>query len=118
MIAKNIKGLSLMIALLTIVFAMLTVPQAATAQDDDDPPSRAARLSYLQGSVSFQPAGEQDWVQAFTNRPLTIGDRLWTEQDARAELHIGAASIRLNGRTGFSFLNLDYRTVQLELTER
>ena len=29
-----------------------------------DPPSRAARLAYALGAVSFSPAGENDWVQA------------------------------------------------------
>jgi hypothetical protein len=42
-----------------------------------DPPSRVARLGYLSGAVSLSPAGENDWVQAAINRPLTTGDRLW-----------------------------------------
>jgi len=110
------KRLSWLIALLAVASVMLTLPQTAIA-DDDDPPGRVARLNYIQGSVSFEPAGEQDWVQAFTNRPITTGDRLWADQGARAELHTGAATIRLSGGTGFSFLNLDDRTVQIELTE-
>src|SRR6266849_10874683 len=91
------KRLRWMIALLAVALIMLTLPQAAIA-DDDDPPGRVARLNYLQGSVSFEPAGEQDWVQAFTNRPITTGDRLWTDQGSRAELQLGAATIRLNDR--------------------
>ena len=63
--------------------------------DEDDPPGRAARLAYAQGSVSFQPAGTDDWVSAVVNRPITTGDKLWTDRDARAELHIGSAAIRL-----------------------
>jgi len=110
------KRLSWLIALLAVASVVLTLPQAAIA-DDDDPPGRVARLNYIQGSVSFEPAGEQDWVQAFTNRPITTGDRLWADQGSRAELHTGAATIRLNSGTGFSFLNLDDRTVQIELTE-
>ena len=41
-----------------------------------DPPSRVGRLGYMTGGVSFSPAGENDWVQASMNRPLTTGDRL------------------------------------------
>ena len=41
-----------------------------------DPPSRAARLGYISGTVSFSPASQPDWVQAVVNRPLTTGDRL------------------------------------------
>jgi Family of unknown function (DUF6600) len=82
----------------------------------DDPPSRVARLGYMEGSVSFQPAGEPDWVQAVANRPMTTGDKLWADKDSRAELQLGSAVIRLNSETGFSFLNIDDNTVQIQLT--
>src|SRR5712671_6578480 len=91
-------------------------PQRAAA-DDDDPPTRVARLAQAEGSVSFGPAGTDDWVSAVVNRPMTTGDKLWADHDSRAELHLGSASIRLGASTGFSFLNLDDRTAQLQLTE-
>jgi hypothetical protein len=83
---------------------------------DPDPPDRAARLSYLQGEVSLQPAGEEDWAPAILNRPLTTGDKLWTEHGARAEIQVGQASVRLDGDTGFSFLNVDDDTIQMRMT--
>src|SRR5262249_34787159 len=49
--------------------------------------------------------------------PITTGDKLWTDRDSRAELHVGSAAIRLSGETGFSFLNLDDRIMQIRLTE-
>ncbi len=70
----------------------------------------------MEGSVSFQPAGETEWVQAVPNRPMTTGDQLWADRDSRAELQLGSAVIRLNQNTGFSFLNLDDHTVQIQLT--
>jgi hypothetical protein len=82
-----------------------------------EPPSRAARLGYATGTVSFSPAGQPDWVRAALNRPLTTGDRLWTGTDSRAELQIGGAAIRLGPRTSVSILNLDDRIAQLELTQ-
>ena len=85
-------------------------------QQQDDPPSRVARLGYMEGSVSFQPAGEPDWVQAVANRPMTTGDKLWADKDSRAELQLGSAVIRLSANTGFSFLNLDDNTAQIQLT--
>jgi len=84
---------------------------------DDDPPGRVARLNYIQGSISFQPGGETDWVQANPNRPLTIGDSLWTDRNARGEMHIGSFAIRVGGETGITFLNLDDRTVQIQLAQ-
>ena len=100
----------------TILPARLPLAQAQDQYDQYDPPSRVARLGYMQGSVSFQPAGESEWVEAFRNRPMTTGDRLWTDRDGRAEVELGAATIHLAPNTGFSFLNLDDRTVQIELS--
>src|SRR5271170_4047845 len=139
---RHHKGVRLMnrklslVALLTLVafvaFAFLALPQNAAAQDQNqdpgqypaqahvqvvDPPTRVARLNYVQGAVSFQPAGEQDWLEADVNRPLTTGDNLWADKDSRGEIHIGATSIRLSSETGISFLNLDDRTVQLQLAQ-
>jgi hypothetical protein len=101
--------------LLAITLAIIALPTTASAQDDD-PPSRVARLGYMQGSVSFQPAGETDWVGAVPNRPMSTGDQLWTDEDGRAEVQLGSAVIRLAPLTTFSFLNLDDDTVQIQLT--
>jgi hypothetical protein len=94
----------------------LPTKAACQDQDQDDPPGRVARLGYLQGSISLQPAGENDWVGAVPNRPMTTGDKLWADQDSRAEVQLGSAVIRLAPNTGFSFLNLDDNTVQIQLT--
>jgi hypothetical protein len=83
---------------------------------DPDPPDRAARLSYIQGDVSMQPAGEDDWADAIVNRPLTTGDKLWLDQDGRAEIYVGEAAVRLGSNTGFSFLNVDDDTIQMRMT--
>src|SRR5271165_2640020 len=109
------KRLSCMTALFAA--AILTLTFAVAASADEDPPGRVARIRYFQGSVSFQPAGESDWVSAVTNRPMTTGDQLWADAGSRAEVQIGSAMIRMAANTGFSFLNLDDRTVQIQLTE-
>jgi hypothetical protein len=96
--------------------AIALLPQARAQDEYDDPPTRVARLGYLEGSVSFQPAGETDWVGAVPNRPMTTGDKLWSDRDSRAELQLGSAVIRLSENTGVSFLNLDDHTVQLQLS--
>jgi Family of unknown function (DUF6600) len=103
--------------LLLLIFASLSLATNRALADDDDPPSRVARLSYLQGEVSFNPSGTDDWVGAVVNRPITIGDKLWADNNARAELQVGSAVLRLSGQTGLSFLNLDDRMMQISLTE-
>ncbi|HYM42392.1 MAG TPA: DUF6600 domain-containing protein [Steroidobacteraceae bacterium] len=70
----------------------------------------------MEGAVSLEPAGLDEWTAAERNRPLTTGDRLWTDQNAVAELDLGDSVIRLGGMTGFAFLNLDDRFAQLQLT--
>ena len=82
-----------------------------------DPPARVARLGYTAGAVSFSPAGENDWVLATINRPLTNGDRLWADAGARAEIQLGGAMIRIGAATSVSLLNLDDRIAQLQLTQ-
>jgi hypothetical protein len=104
--------------LLCLLLAVSLLPAFSTraaAQDQDDPPGRVARLGYIEGSVSFQPAGEDEWVEAVPNRPLTTGDKIWADRDSRAEVQLGSASINLAPNTGFSFLNLDDRTTQIQL---
>ena len=81
------------------------------------PPSRVARLGYLSGPVSFSSAGENDWVQAGLNRPVTSGDRLWSERGGRVEVQLGGALLRMAADTALAFLNLDDRITQLQLTQ-
>lgn len=82
-----------------------------------DPPDRVARLSYVDGSVSFQPAGLDEWVPASHNYPLTTGDHLWTDHNSRAELRTDFGALRLGSETEVSFLNLDDRTAQIRLAQ-
>lgn len=96
-----------------VVFAVA----AAGVLAAQDPPARAGRISYVSGSVSFAPAGVTDWVAATVNRPLTMGDQLYADSGARAEVHVPGAAFRLADRTAFEFLNLDDRSVQVRLSE-
>ena len=98
------------------VLAVLSAAAVGVAVAQRSPPSRVGRLSYVGGSVSFEPAGTQSWAAAELNRPVTIGDRIWTDWDSRAEIELGDAVVRLGSRSGFSFLNLDAQTAQMQLT--
>src|SRR5260370_23793784 len=78
------KHLLKLASLLSVALAVaLFAPQRAAA-DEDDPPSRVARLSYAHGTVSFNPAGTDDWVSPVVNRPITTRDKLWTRHGSRA----------------------------------
>ncbi len=94
-------------------------PQDSDSQDANaqDPPGRVARLNEMEGSVSFQPGGENDWVDAVLNRPLVTGDNLWADENSRAEVHIGSTALRLGAKTGITLLEVSDRAAQIRLAQ-
>ncbi len=106
-----------LVTLLSLALAVAFFTPLRTLADDEDPSSRVARLSHTDGNVSFNPAGTDDWVSAVINRPMTTGDKLWSDNGGRAELHIGSASMRVGSTTGFNFLNLTDNVAQIQVTE-
>jgi len=89
----------------------------ASATASADPPDRAARLAQVAGVVSFSPAGEDDWAIAEPNRPVTTGDRIWSDAGSHVELQIGDAAARLGANTSVAVLNLDDRIGQFQLAQ-
>jgi len=82
-----------------------------------DPPGRVARLTQMGGTVTFSPAGEDDWSMAQPNRPVVAGDRLWADAASRFELQIGAAALRAGSETSVNLLNLDDNIAQFQLAQ-
>ncbi len=106
------------LSLLVCLAGLLSfVAPQGRADQEKDPPTRVARISFVDGSVSLQPGGEGDWGEAARNRPMTIGDKIWADKDSRAELQAGAVSIHLGSMTALSFLNLDEGITQMRLAE-
>ena len=103
--------------LVFLQFLLALFLSAASLAAFADPPSRAVRLRYMSGAVSVQPGGVNDWVEAVVNRPLTSADRLWTDQNARAELNLGSASLRMNAETSLTLTNVSDEIVQVELDQ-
>jgi hypothetical protein len=99
--------------LVTVLAGVLSLPAVA---DEGDPPGRAARVSDAEGSVALQPAGVADWTPAALNRPLTTGDRLWSDANSRAEIDAGDLVVRLGAATGFAWLNLSDSVAQMQLS--
>jgi hypothetical protein len=109
-------GKSRALLLMSLTGLLLFVAPKARA-DEADPPSRVARISLLDGNVSLQPSGTEDWAAAAMNRPVTVGDKLWMDQNSRAELQAGEASLHLGSMTALSFLNLDENILQARIAE-
>jgi hypothetical protein len=103
------------VLLLGVSLGLALIPVIAMA-DSDDPPTRVARLAHLEGSISFQPGGADEWVAAPLNRPITTGDKVWSDQDSRAELQLDGSALRLSSNTSVSFLNLSDSVSQIQLS--
>ena len=101
---KHVRTLARWCAALVGIVALSIAVVAAA-----DPPSRVARLAYAEGTVSFSPAGDDQWVRAVVNRPLVAGDRVWSDQGSRGEMQMTNASLRFGSLTSVSILSLDDR---------
>ena len=80
-----------------------------------DPPGRVGRIAESTGTVWMFDAEQGEWVAAKRNRPLTGGDRLSTERDARVELSIGSVTVRLDSGTEVEVTELNDDRVHLHL---
>lgn len=68
---------------------------AQDAQESDDPPPEAGRISYISGTVSIQPSTSDQWGQVYANLPVGPGDRIFTDNDGRAEIQLGRTYVRI-----------------------
>ena len=85
---------------------------------DDEPVQRVARLSFVEGDVSFLRAGVSDWADAVQNLPLLSGDQLYVGKSGRAEIQLGNGNyIRLSESTAITIADLTHTVAQVELTE-
>jgi hypothetical protein len=91
-------------------------PQGPPGQADD-PPARVGRLSYIEGPVSFLAASADSWAVAEPNRPVTTGDRLWSDNGARAEVEIGPNAVRLAGATEADVVRLTDHWLQVRIPQ-
>jgi len=105
------------VVLLLLSAATRAVSPVSRVADADDPPARVARISYLKGSVSLQVSGDTGWSEATLNYPVTTGDRLYTDQDSRAELQVGRFAVRFSESTDLRLSNLTDALMQLGLTQ-
>ncbi len=107
------------LAPLLVLAVALGTGVGAFAQTADalNPPGRVAQLNYFDGPVSFEPAGYDQWAAAVLNRPLTQGDRIWNDDGARSELHVGSTAVQLSGQTSVQFSTLNDQTVQIAVTQ-
>ncbi len=100
-----------------LLFAVSVAGATQLRADSGDPSDRVARLAYIEGTVSVQPAGVDQWSQAETNYPVATGDRLYTDKDGRDELSIGGIVVRMWHGTDLTMTNLSDQLTQLGLAQ-
>jgi hypothetical protein len=100
--------------LLSLLFALTS---GLAFGQDVDPPTRVIRLNRIEGPVSMEPTGIDDWAPAVMNRPFYIGDYLYADNGSRAELHTDVGAIRLGPNTNIGILNLTNTAIQIKLTQ-
>jgi hypothetical protein len=104
--------------LVTVSLGLAVSPTFGQDQgQENDPPARVARIGAAQGSVSLMTAGSQDWSDAPANYPMISGDRIYTDQGARAEVQSGSTQVRLWGGTDLTMTNLTDNYEQIGLAQ-
>ncbi|MGH9766203.1 MAG: DUF6600 domain-containing protein, partial [Blastocatellia bacterium] len=79
---------------------------------------RVARISLIEGEVSYQRANDstKDWFDATLNLPLDESDQLYSGPDGRAEIQLSGRNIvRIDRDTNLRFTQFNSGTVQFAL---
>jgi len=113
--------------LLLILFALVTTAAAqitdsnvndASDRDDEPPVARVARLSFVEGDVSFLRAGVTEWAPTVENLPLLAGDQVYAGRGARAEIQLGRGEyIRLSENSALTINRFSDNEAVFEVTE-
>ena len=96
-------------------YGALSAP-LVVAQEASDPPGRVGVVTDSEGQVSLEPASTDTWIADVRNRPLGVGDRLWSDENSRAEVKVGSTTLHLAARTGIEFLALNDSQLQVRLS--
>ena len=98
-----------------LLLAALTATLAFPAFAEDDPPGRIGRIAWTSGEVYLNNPDTGELGLAPLNQPLTSGDVVSTGPDARAEIQIGAMTLRLDSSSRIEFDRLDDERISVLL---
>ncbi|HEY1251278.1 MAG TPA: DUF6600 domain-containing protein [Thermoanaerobaculia bacterium] len=118
------NGTLQMLAAVLSAFPIAAVALAQGANEYGEEPEQqadvvqtVARISYLDGGASYARGDEpDDWQPADVNVPMTLGDRIYTNDRSRMELRVhGGDTIWAGAHTDLAALNLTEDTKQFAL---
>ena len=101
--------------LLSLITLILSLTLAAPASAD--PPGRIGRVAWLSapGSLALDNGARGESFRPPLNQPLTSGDVLSTDGNARAEIQIGSTTLRLDAGTSLELTRVDDEQVSIFL---
>jgi hypothetical protein len=94
-----------------VLFAFVAVGSFAMA----DPPARVGRISYVEGDVIFRDIFSGESSAAQVNWPVTSQNLLITERNARTEIRVGSAAVRIDADSELEITQLDDEHIDLRL---
>jgi hypothetical protein len=103
---------TLFTAMLLVVLALVS---GAALAGDDDPPGRVARVIESQGQSWLYDTESDEWIELQRNRPITTGNRIAVDGNARLELRVGSTTVRLAGGSELEIPRLDDERIDLFL---
>ncbi len=100
-----------------IAIFLLGIPPVGYSQDNASgtPDADVGRISFIRDSVLIQRGDDDSWYDAAVNTPVQTGDRIYVNDDGRAELEFDGNFYRLNAHSGFDLLNLSMDKSQFSL---
>jgi Family of unknown function (DUF6600) len=109
-------GSAVLCAASAALAASATFAQAPAGAIPDAETAVSARLSLVEGAVSYQRGDDDDWMPAAVNAPFVWGDRVYADRGSRAELQIsGGSMIRIADGTELTALDLAENVKQLKV---
>lgn len=112
---------ALVVALLAGLGVAFWIKQDRTASAEELP--HAARIQRVDGEVAFADGladsnANPEWVAATPNQPFSVGDRIYTRDNARTSLAFSGRNFaRLDPNTSLDVVSLGDRRTQLALRE-
>ena len=110
-------GVARWVGWLAACVAVAAAGPALAQAPEADPPGRVARIAETFGQVWLYSPDTGEWIAAVRNRPVTTGDRIATDHDARVELDLGSTTLRLDAGTELEVRQLDDAQVSVFLHE-
>ncbi|MEY4730096.1 MAG: hypothetical protein RL020_1254 [Pseudomonadota bacterium] len=112
------KNINRTTSLFTLLGALLLTAftSVAAAAEYVDPPSRAGRVSLIEGSVMFYEA-QSGWRDAAINYPVTSQNSFATRGRSRVEVRVGSTALRIADDSQLDLLGVTDNMIDARLAQ-